>query len=790
MFNLKDGWWVIVLEKILNKKYRTDVLLVLALYLIALGIRIAPYQSFPNIYGFDSFWAARQAKYLITGFPDGSSWYPYNDTVTIYPWGRLSHPNEFGWWITEAIVYKIVGGSSTFDYELFGKVASWLTPILGSLSIVGVYFFLRILFGRWAGIAGALFLATSPPNLFYSMFGHAENDALGFSLFFLSLAGFALCIKRKTWWAWGLSALFFAWQALTWQSYVVACFLVSGVVLVHYLANFVISQVRKTKPFYNPQYLFAISSIIPSSITLLLINFRAPAGSFLPMTLLPVSGALLICSLINGIKKPLQKNYYLFVSIALLVLGFSLFGQAFFKAPFGFLGIKLEKQEILDYDIRVGQTIAEQNPISESAAAWKGIEKASFFDVIDFLAKVQGFTILIWLSLISMGIALIRSLQGLTEEKFDKEWDAFIFAYLAISTLTLIERPITLFFLSGVVCVGGAYFFGKVFEYLEKSDKKIRKWVYLTCSILILAISFSQFVIISESSKKSSYDVSPEWFKTFEFLNTVPKGSVVTSWWDYGHWMNYFNGDRIHTTTDNIQFNPSIHNTALSFTHTPPCSMQIQEGYRNIVCDATPEALEKAEIESLAVLKPFKTNYILIDKEIVAGFTGGKWGALTHIANVQVGCIQQLMCYEKIDEVFCPLGIDRYGNYVGLNFTTSEWDELTKAKWPGISLNSKGINSRAFAKKDSSGLNLYLSAVGCGSMFTPHPNPPVLYSFAHRLFFKDQNLKHVKLVYEDNWNVIYEINWTGIPDPQNYTDWTKRAYDDLEKGLKLAGFIK
>jgi hypothetical protein len=25
----------------------------------------------------------------------------------------------------------------------------------------------------------------------------------------------------------------------------------------------------------------------------------------------------------------------------------------------------------------------------------------------------------------------------------------------------------------------------------------------------------------------------------------------------------------------------------------------------------------------------------------------------------------------------------------------------------------------------------------------------------------------VKLVYDDQWNVIYEVNWTGIPDPKD-----------------------
>jgi hypothetical protein len=68
---------------------------------------------------------------------------------------------------------------------------------------------------------------------------------------------------------------------------------------------------------------------------------------------------------------------------------------------------------------------------------------------------------------------------------------------------------------------------------------------------------------------------------------------------------------------------------------------------------------------------------------------------------------------------------------------------------------------------------LFMSALGCGSQFQPDANSPVLYGFTQRLYFKDLNLKHVKLVYDDGWNVIYEVNWTGVPDPKNFTAWTK-----------------
>ena len=50
---------------------------------------------------------------------------------------------------------------------------------------------------------------------------------------------------------------------------------------------------------------------------------------------------------------------------------------------------------------------------------------------------------------------------------------------------------------------------------------------------------------------------------------------------------------------------------------------------------------------------------------------------------------------------------------------------------------------------------------------------PAMYSFQNRLFFNDPSLKHVNLVYDNGWNVIYEVDFTSIPDSEDYTDWTR-----------------
>jgi hypothetical protein len=294
----------------------------------------------------------------------------------------------------------------------------------------------------------------------------------------------------------------------------------------------------------------------------------------------------------------------------------------------------------------------------------------------------------------------------------------------------------------------------------------------------MLAASFGFLIAALPTADSFGYDVNPEWWSTFKFLNSpaVPQGAVITAWWDYGHWMNYFNGEKIHTTHDNIQDRKDIiYTVASSFTHTPPC--RYDQNTKQITCETSTEALELAELESLSLLKPLKTTHILIDREIVGGATGGKFGALEHIANNNIGGMQTLGCTLKEDNsTLCIFGKDPSTNQdVGLSFSPEQWAMMKAVPWPGLNLAERGVPTRIFGRDDSGGSTIYMSALSCGQ-FQPDASSPVLYGFTQRLFFKDPNLKHVRLVYDDSWNVIYEVDWTGVPDPQNFTAWTKERH--------------
>ncbi len=794
----------------LRKQEVLEAVIIIGLFLIAFGIRAIPSDKFQNIYGFDSYWSARMTKYIITGEKPGWPFVPMNDTVTDYPWGRIDFPAlEVGYWSINALGYWLAGGGSSFDYHLFGVVASWLNAFLASLAIPFIYLFGRKAFGRITGFASALFLAFSPGHLFYSVYGHAENDGFGLSLFFLALFSFVLMVKEKKK-KYGLFSLFiFSWLSLVWQSYNVAVLLISGTVIAYFIYAALLSKFgyyknSESKAEKRKWMINSLAWVTPSVIINYLFTGKEGFGTMALPVLLVGMGIALIIEAFCFKKKPLKdyKKISLFLA-AFAVIGVWFYGAALVKAPLGFFLQFGNEGKLLPYEQRMLQTIAEQNPVPGN----------NFFERISTLEGNFGFNI--WLAFIGGLIALTKLfVVPFLRKDFDHEWDIMAFGLTFFSLWFLTQKSITLFFLSGSIAFGAGYFFGSVKKIIDYFIRKPEWKNYNAClSIIVIgfmtASSFSYFTVITENAKSMSYDVYPEWFELFDWINkNVPKGSVMTAWWDYGHWLNYFNGDKIYTSLDNIQDRKDIiYTVAAAFTHTPKCGIDQTTG--TYYCNSTEQALEEAERESLSLLKPLGTNYIIVDYEIIAGTTGGKFGALEHIANNQIGCVMSFDCKKTENYYLCPIGRINTGEQAGFALTPEQWELLKNTSWPGlvVTIPVYGFNSnqkvgevktRWFAKDTSSGKHLLFgSGTACGNYFFQggaNPSSPVIYSFIHRLYFNDPSLKHVEKVFDNGWIVVYKVNWEGIPDPEEFTYWTKTnsvlCTGEASERCKLGKLIK
>jgi asparagine N-glycosylation enzyme membrane subunit Stt3 len=788
MMNFKDFF----------KKNRIEIAIVIALFLIAFGIRMAPSENFPNIYGFDSFYSARSAKYLIT---EGYVW-PTNDSVTDYPFNRLTiYPGDLGWIGLNAIVYKAIAipnGIEGFDYGLFGSVASWMTAIVGSLAIPAVYLFGRYGFSRWVGLAAALLLIGSSGHLFYSIYGHAENDALGFTLFFLILFSFIMTVKKRSWKFGILTLLLLEWVLMTWQVYNVAVLLMGGTIAAYFMIYGLLSSFgyykeseerRETRKWMIYALLFALPSIFRWDMLL----FRGFLGGALTLGVTALAGSAVLASLIeiymnkikiskeNLKKNPIIKSLGIASVVGLIFIG--LYGVNVITDPLSYIGFDLiPAPAIPDYNQRLLTTIAEQNPIGG----------ANFFERLGTLSN-SGFGITVWLAFLSIVFIIGKILiMPFLRKDFTYEWDIMVVALVFYSMWTLTSQAITMFFLAGAIAFGAGYILGnlpRIADIIKKKAPIVKNYLHILSIIAILLVGFSFINAILPSAASYGYDVPNEWFETFDWINEkAPANSVITMWWDYGHWVNYFNGDNkshpIYTNLDNIQDRADmIFTVASAFTHTPPCK---QEQSGDIICDSSEEDLERAELESLSLLRPLATTHILVDKEVALG----KFNALMTIANQYQGCFQNFGCQKLPDgSVRCPAGAVSQGDQqitVGFDLPAEKWEQL-KEPWPGtagplpITTFDTGqvvaeINSRWFAKEESGGINLYGSGVSCGNAFFQNganANAPIVYTLAHRIFFNDPSLKHMNIVFDNGWNAIYQVNFSEVPNPKNFTDWTK-----------------
>jgi dolichyl-diphosphooligosaccharide--protein glycosyltransferase len=761
----------------LLKKYRIDVIIVLALFFLAFGIRTMTVDKFPDIYGFDSFWGAKITKNIIEkgwlwDIPPYDMNQGFNDTTTLYPYGRLTTPPiEGGWWGLAAVTYKItafMNGISGFNYNLFGHVASWLNAIVGALAIPAIYLFGRTAWNRWVGLSCALFLAASNNHLFYSIFGHAENDALGFSLFFLALFAFVLTVKSKDWRIGLLTTFFFGWLSFTWRSYDVVVLLVSGTIAMYFILYYVMNQVGyyKNSPERDKErkwMIYALCFVLAAIAINMPFEWRTSA-----ITIGAAGFAILICSLIeiygrkiavtkeNLSKEPILKIACVVAVIIAVSYFLPHFGISIINTPLNYVGIHLEAPFTPpDYTQRMDTTIAEQNPIAGN----------NFLERLDTVAN-QGAGVSIWLALMGAIFIMIKlSILPFMRKDFAWQWDIMALVFILFSMYSLTSKAVTMFFLAGAVAFGAGYFVGELVhlvEYFGKYYEKYKTHAKVAVFSLMMLLFFGFNTMIIPGAEGFGYDVYPEWVNLFAWVNnSLPQGSVITAWWDYGHWLSYYDGDRISVTTDNAQYAPSIYTTALAFTHTSNCSISQNQ----VNCDSSPGGLEEAEIEALSTLKPMGTTHILIDKEIVLG----KFTALETIANNWLGIMTAAGCQRLVNEsVVCIVGKNQDGQNVGPIFSAEQWEQLKNTPWPGTSLASQGMPTRAFAREDHDGLVMYITTQSTGNGYLQFdPNSPVIFSFEHRLFFKDPNLKHVKLVYDDGWNVIYEINWKGIPDPKD-----------------------
>ena len=262
-------------------------------------------QNFPQLYGFDPYWV----------FPGGFS--------------TANFPAFFAF-LTAGIV-KIMGGASP-SQQTIDTISVYIPAILGTLTVIPVYFIGKTLINRWAGLVAAVALALMPGELLiFSLLGNTDHHSAEvlltscFAVFFILAVKsgrqftYSMLIKGQLPEAgqhlpYGLAAgIFLGLYLITWSGALLIVF----TVFIYFIIQFISDHLRGFPTDYLSKvaiicFLIALLIFIPVSrdkLTLL---------SLAVIILIPI--ALNVLSAVMAARE-VNRLYYPVIVAGLAVLG-------------------------------------------------------------------------------------------------------------------------------------------------------------------------------------------------------------------------------------------------------------------------------------------------------------------------------------------------------------------------------------------------------------------------------------------------------------------------------------
>ena len=173
--------------------FRLQHLLVIGILAIAVStsamLRAMPASHGYALMEFDPWFNYRATEYLVeNGF---EAYFEWHDEKSWYPHGRdVSATSQVGLHVITATLYNIFGGnSSLYDFTVLFPL------VIGSLTSIVVFAFVRVIGGTTAGLIASLMFAISIPIIIRGMIGWYKSEPLG--LFFGFLAVYLLLSAIK-----------------------------------------------------------------------------------------------------------------------------------------------------------------------------------------------------------------------------------------------------------------------------------------------------------------------------------------------------------------------------------------------------------------------------------------------------------------------------------------------------------------------------------------------------------------------------------------------------------------
>ncbi len=592
----------------------------------------------PIFYEFDPYYYIYIARQLLV-----LGYVPTVDWMAWYP-NPSGHGNILLTGYLEAGWYHIyTGGTGVYDNILLSTIANVYPPVVATLVCFFVYILLKEEYGKITGLVGAGLIAITPRLIEKTVAGEAEIMPWGIFSTFFFLAAYAIAIKRHNHWLSILAGIAYLSTVLGSAYVMVVTLVLVGYsmfeTLKYYLKGKSLKFLLETNAIVVAFGVFSyIIQVLGYSRHWDVLSLVTSKGFFpgltwvlMLITMIVGMGALYYVEL-NSKKK--ETRYNVLVALAIV----SLF--IFLLSPLSslFLSYLTNAISFAKPTSALMQTVAEEHKLSP--AEFQGLAKPSYGLLGDLVS--MGIPGVSEATGVHVPVLLVMALIWLLYAYFSR-WSnlalLFMVAIFPIAYVGVQKSKYTVQFgfvlvIATAVVLGELYLLFRSFinekEKKSKSDDRNLSIAYsgLACLLLLAAASipFSDVLptaltfeqpdcndiykdIVDGKDRRLSYyiycsRIPAYWLDSMEWISeNVGQNSRVISWWDYGHWINFF-GDR-----------PCITRNEHAFSH-----MDLEVA--NSFVSAPPEGLKQYMVEHNA-------THALFDMDLV-----GKWGALKYLSCV------------------------------------------------------------------------------------------------------------------------------------------------------------
>ena len=612
-----------VLDFELSFDYKRDAAWVLLLLIMLFAFWVRIQSLSPIFYEFDPYYYDQVTQFILTKgavpLTDDLAWYPNQDSHR--PNQPLTNYLEAQWYA----INGYVTGSQQFDNYLLATVAAAYPPVVGALACFLIFMLIAEAYGKKYGLLGAAFLAIMPMAIEKFAAGESEQQPWGIFAAFFFYAAFALAVSRKDKRFAILAGIAVLAATLGSKQDVLVYLVVAGYIGLQSLINY----------WQNKSNLELIKT---SSIVL----------AFSIFTYVLYSAYTTVWSIPSDILS--------FALAIVFAIGLHLIGQRAknreerinYLAGYIIAGIILVSVTFaLPYNYAVGRRIYDYVNAATSAAK---PSSALMMTVAEETPTLSQFTSAMglfgeWTYIIFglSALAIVYSIYRGSELGILFAVMIFPVSYVGLNKS---KYMLHVTFMIGIAVT---MFLGELDKFLRKYLKKefgnyAEKWAVFGIALIVLAAESLIYPGMSShgplgdvsSMLNSKYDLKdpaygtemsrnctalaneqmllayylscsriPQyWRDPMDWIkNNVGADERVISWWDYGHWINYWGQKECITRNDHTY---------------PQMDLEVADKF----VSNTPQALREYMLAHNA-------KYVLFDQDLI-----GKWGALDFLSCV------------------------------------------------------------------------------------------------------------------------------------------------------------